>query len=364
MKKPRGRARPPPSSCTRPRRPPMAGRWCAIPIRAEGLARRRPTRTRAWCRSRAGSRSNREEFVRARRPRLRQDEGRRRQAGLQGRRDDGRNAFQRDDAFRPSPTMKTRNVVGVVPRHQAPRRLLLYTAHWDHLGVKPDVAGADKIYNGAVDNGMGSSAILELAEAFAKDKRPQTLDRLHHLDAGRAGPAGLGVFRRASDLAAEPYRRRHQHRRQPARGPGARHGAGRQRRLARSRTCWRRCSRPQAATSRPIRSPRRARFYRSDHISLSKVGVPMLYPGGGYDLIDGGTGGRAGGARRLPRHRYHQPTDELIRTGICRAGRGPGCVLYGRRQAREQRRLAELVQGQRVPRHARQEHGREVASPF
>jgi Zn-dependent M28 family amino/carboxypeptidase len=49
-------------------------------------------------------------------------------------------------------------------------RYILYTAHWDHLGVKPDVPGPDKIYNGAVDNGMGVSSILEIGEAFAHDK--------------------------------------------------------------------------------------------------------------------------------------------------------------------------------------------------
>ena len=56
--------------------------------------------------------------------------------------------------------------------------------------------------------------------------------------------------------------------------------------------------------------PEKGYFYRSDHISLAKVGVPMLYPGGGFDLVEGGT--TAGKAVRddYRIHHYHQPSDE------------------------------------------------------
>ncbi len=67
--------------------------------------------------------------------------------------------------------IETRNVVGVVRGTKHPGDYVLYTAHWDHLGVKPDVAGPDKIYNGAIDNGMGISSIFEIAEAFTHAKK-------------------------------------------------------------------------------------------------------------------------------------------------------------------------------------------------
>ena len=66
----------------------------------------------------------------------------------------------------------TRNVVGVVTGAKHPEDYVLYTAHWDHLGVKPDLPGPDKIYNGALDNGMGVATILEIGEAFAKARTP------------------------------------------------------------------------------------------------------------------------------------------------------------------------------------------------
>ena len=49
--------------------------------------------------------------------------------------------------------VKTRNVVGVLPGKSHPDDVVMFSAHWDHLGIKPQLPGPDKIYNGAVDNG-------------------------------------------------------------------------------------------------------------------------------------------------------------------------------------------------------------------
>src|SRR5262249_32097377 len=62
--------------------------------------------------------------------------------------------------------MKTRNVVGTIIGKKHPDQYFLYTGHWDHLGVKPDVPGPDKIHNGALDNASGVAGVLELAEKF------------------------------------------------------------------------------------------------------------------------------------------------------------------------------------------------------
>jgi Zn-dependent M28 family amino/carboxypeptidase len=78
------------------------------------------------------------------------------------------------EAFSTITRMTTRNVIGVVTGSKHPGDYVLYTAHWDHLGIEPDVAGSDKIYNGAVDNGLGVASILEIAEAFThSNSRPQ-----------------------------------------------------------------------------------------------------------------------------------------------------------------------------------------------
>jgi len=64
-------------------------------------------------------------------------------------------------------TYVSANVVGRVAGANAANQAVLYTAHYDHLGIDPDAKG-DNIYNGAADNGTGCGIVLELARAFAQ----------------------------------------------------------------------------------------------------------------------------------------------------------------------------------------------------
>ena len=206
--------------------------------------------------------------------------------------------------------MKTRNVIGIVPGSQHPEDVVLYTAHWDHLGVKPDVPGPDKIYNGAIDNGMGVSSILEIGQAFAHDRPPPkrsvaiicwTLEEqnllgsayfaqhpiwpLSHIVGGINIDANLPEGP-AHDLVLI--------------GNGA----------SQMEDLLATALQPQHRVLSPDPEPEKGSFYRSDHISLAKVGVPMLDPDNGYDLVTGGKA--AGQAVRddYTAHHYHQPSDE------------------------------------------------------
>lgn len=67
----------------------------------------------------------------------------------------------------------TKNVVGVLTGTAHPDEWVLYTSHWDHMGVgEPDATG-DTIFNGAADNAAGVSQLLEIARNFAAARRPQ-----------------------------------------------------------------------------------------------------------------------------------------------------------------------------------------------
>ena len=204
----------------------------------------------------------------------------------------------------------SRNVVGVIRGTRHPDAYVLYTAHWDHLGVKPDAAGPDKICNGAVDNALGVSSILEIATAFLHDKPPPrrsvaficwTMEEqgllgslyfaehplwpLKHivgginLDAnlpeGRAHDMVLAGFgsSQLEDMLAEVLK-----------------------------------TQGRVLTGDP--EPEKGHFYRSDQFSLAKFGVPMLSPGGGYDLIEGGKAAGQAVHDDYRIHRYHQPSDE------------------------------------------------------
>jgi len=204
----------------------------------------------------------------------------------------------------------TRNVVGVVRGSKHPDQYVLYTAHWDHLGVKPDVPGPDKIYNGAVDNGMGVSSIFEIAEKFANDKphaqrsvaiicwtmeeqgllgsqyfAEHPLWPLSHIVAGINLDANIPEGR-AHDMVVV--------------GSGASELEDMLAKVLKTQD--------RVITSDP--EPEKGYFYRSDHISLAKVGVPMLYPGGGYDLVNGGVPAGQAVRQDYLLHHYHQPSDE------------------------------------------------------
>ena len=59
------------------------------------------------------------------------------------------------------------NLIGILPGRERPDEVVLYTAHWDHVGTR-----GDHVFNGAVDNATGTAALLELAEAFAALPEP------------------------------------------------------------------------------------------------------------------------------------------------------------------------------------------------
>jgi len=173
----------------------------------------------------------------------------------------------------------SRNVVGVIKGSAQPDDYFLYTAHWDHLGMKPGKPGADNIYNGAIDNAMGVASILEIAEAMAhaKPKRSVaflsvTLEEqgllgsqyfaehplwpLSHIVGGINLDGGMPEGH-AHDMALI--------------GNGA----------SELEIPLANALKAQGRVISPDPEPEKGSFYRSDHISLAKVGVPMLDPEGG-----------------------------------------------------------------------------------
>src|SRR5262249_34371608 len=68
--------------------------------------------------------------------------------------------------------INSHNVIGIVAGKTHPDETIIYSAHWDHLGVgKPDATG-DQIYNGAVDNGTGVSELIDQARVWARGPKP------------------------------------------------------------------------------------------------------------------------------------------------------------------------------------------------
>lgn len=203
---------------------------------------------------------------------------------------------------------KSHNVIAKVTGSTRPDEYIVYTAHWDHLGIgRPDVDG-DTIYNGAYDNASGTAGLLEIAEAFAtlKTKPERTIVFLAVTaeEQGLWGSAyyagnpvypkektvaninmdGINQFGKTADIVIigqgqselDDYLQAEAHQ------------FGR--------------------TVLPDSESEKGFYFRSDHFNFAKVGIPALY------LKTGSNFGDDGAAREFKESYtnkyYHQPSDE------------------------------------------------------
>jgi Zn-dependent M28 family amino/carboxypeptidase len=204
--------------------------------------------------------------------------------------------------------LESRNVAGKITGETTPDEYVLYTAHWDHLGKKPGDAGEDNIYNGAVDNATGTAAIIEIGEAM----KAQKLDRSVLFLAVTLEESGLlgSAYYAENPLVAHnktvagvnldgalPIGRSKD---MEVVGFGASELEDRLKAVLAK----------QDRTVTPDARPEAGSFYRSDHISMAKKGIPMLYAGGGNDLRKGGVAAGEAAAASYTKDRYHKPGDE------------------------------------------------------
>ncbi len=205
--------------------------------------------------------------------------------------------------------LKSRNVVGILPGKKRPDEYVLYSAHWDHLGVKASAPGPDKIHHGAVDNAIGVSAILEIGEAMAARKSPP--DRSVLFIAWTLEEQGLlgseyfaanpiyPLARIAGGINLDALLPIGRTRDMTVIGNG---GSELEDMLAD-------ILKTKGRTVSPNPNPELGGYYRSDHISLAKRGVPMINAKEGGDLLEGGRDVATRLRQAYVDMRYHQPAD-------------------------------------------------------
>ncbi len=207
-------------------------------------------------------------------------------------------------------TITSHNVVGLLPGKKYPDETVIYSAHWDHLGVGLPDAKGDKIYNGAVDNATGISHLIEQGRAFARGPRP---DRSVVFLAVTAEEKGL--------LGSEYYAT---HPLFPlAKTAGVLNTDsmgvwGPEKNFSISGTAKLdllddliAAGKEQGRYFTTDPHPETGGFYRSDHFSFAKQGVPALSFGAGRDLVNGGLARGEALAADYTAKRYHQPADEF-----------------------------------------------------
>jgi Zn-dependent M28 family amino/carboxypeptidase len=207
-------------------------------------------------------------------------------------------------------TYVSTNVVGrVAGSSTKPENAVLYTAHYDHLGIDPDAKG-DGIYNGAADNGTGCGILLELARAFAQStERPPHAMYFSAVTAEEQGLLGSQYLGEHSPVPARDISLDLNYDMLLPIGAPLSASLGGAERI----DFW-----PEIQTVAkdfdlkllPDSQPSAGHYYRSDHFSLARVGIPAFSIDNG-DLFEGHdeAWGRAQ-SDDFVAHHYHQPSDE------------------------------------------------------
>ena len=208
---------------------------------------------------------------------------------------------------------QSQNVVGLIEGTTRADEYIIYSAHWDHMGVGAAVDG-DSIYNGALDNASGTGSLLAIAEAFAKmDQAPERSILFLFVTAEEQGLLGsayyaanpiypitksvaninmdaLNPFGAMNDLTIIGYG-------QSDMDDYAKSAAEKQGRYVQGG-----------------QEPEKGFFYRSDHFNFAKVGIPALYAQGGYDHKEKGKDYAMEKQNEFTSKRYHKPSDEYDET--------------------------------------------------
>jgi Zn-dependent M28 family amino/carboxypeptidase len=206
--------------------------------------------------------------------------------------------------------MSANNVIGVV-RGIDPKvrdEYVAYSAHWDHFGIGPVVNG-DSIYNGAVDNASGVATILTIAHAAAEGVKPRRSQLFIFVTAEESGLLGSAYFGEHPTVPASKII--------AALNVDGVNVNGRVRDLnvmgdnkSSLGPTLAQMVRAQGIRLSPDVHPEAGHFYRSDHFSFAKVGIPSVSIGPGVDYVGRPAGWGQKQAEEWTAHNYHQPSDE------------------------------------------------------
>ncbi len=204
----------------------------------------------------------------------------------------------------------SQNVVARIEGGGAPDEVVMYVAHWDHMGVDPSLEG-DQIFNGAADNATGTAGLIEIARAFTEAPEPprrsilflavtaeeQGLLGSRHYGENALYPTGQTVAALNMDVLNQWGRTRDL----TIVGMGqsgldavaAEVAAGLGRTLA------------------PDPEPEKGFYYRSDHFSFAKAGIPAFYADPGVEYLDKPEGYGIEKRTEYTANDYHQVSDEV-----------------------------------------------------
>ncbi|HWO01587.1 MAG TPA: M28 family metallopeptidase [Blastocatellia bacterium] len=188
---------------------------------------------------------------------------------------------------------------------------VIYTAHWDHLGIGLPNEKGDKIYNGALDNASGCAGLIEMARAFKALPTPPRRSILFlSVTAEEKGLIGSKyyaenpIYPLEKTVAAINMDGLNQW------GPTRDFtvvGLGN----STLDDVLRQAASEKNRVLKPDPEPEKGFYYRSDHFNFAKVGVPALDPNDGIDFIGKPAGWGKQKRDEYTEHDYHKPSDEI-----------------------------------------------------
>jgi Zn-dependent M28 family amino/carboxypeptidase len=204
----------------------------------------------------------------------------------------------------------SKNVIGVIKGSKRPDEYVLYTAHWDHLGRCTAAADGDDICNGAVDNATGTAALVALAEGFAKAGAPERSVVFLAVTAEESGLLGSKFYaenpvfplsQTVGGVNMDAFSMSGPAKNLTVIGKGK----------SQLDVYLEAAAKSEGRTPESEPTPEKGFYYRSDHFSFAKLGVPMVYFEGGDDLVTGGKAAAMAAAEDYEKNRYHAPGDEF-----------------------------------------------------
>jgi Zn-dependent M28 family amino/carboxypeptidase len=209
---------------------------------------------------------------------------------------------------------KSYNAIAKITGSEKPEEYVIYTAHWDHLGIGKKDAAGDSIYNGALDNASGTAGLLEIAKAFKSMARsPRRTVIFLAVTAEEQGLWGSAYY---AENPLYPIEKTVANINMDGINPYGRMkdimivGKGQSDLEDYLLEEAKRSGREVTADN----EPEKGYYFRSDHFNFAKVGIPALYLKTGDDFV--GKGKEYGQQLKstYTQKYYHQPSDEYDTT--------------------------------------------------
>jgi Zn-dependent M28 family amino/carboxypeptidase len=188
---------------------------------------------------------------------------------------------------------------------------VVYSAHWDHLGVGAPAADGDRIYNGALDNATGIGTVLEIARAFKQVQPPPKRSILFLLvTAEEQGLLGSQYYsinplyplnKTLANINIDGANQWGRTKDVTLVGMGA----------SELDEYVQAAAREQGRTLTPDPEPEKGFYYRSDHFHFAKQGVPALSPDAGVDFVGKSADYSKSKRDEYNEKDYHGPSDEI-----------------------------------------------------